>query len=233
MISEIKYKQPLIHLFIKHSYTLLRDDQNTEFLTYVSRAIESMGFFFFTWIKINHMIKHYWHGPLKWLFPALSNKKYWVYRSIHWNYFIQYYILEAYFPLHTWKLLSLLFTVLNVKQGKSWTTLIFKNNAMKQTELNSHLSQRFKEQKTQLQLCLHCTVLYCTLYYFNLLTCSDYKFSEKNSCKQWLNSYLRQHPFWTCNAKDAALRKAEYCSEICQWLHKVILIFCPLAEKWQ
>lgn len=42
----MKCKQPLINLFNNHSYTLLRDDQNTEFLTYVSRAIESMGFFY-------------------------------------------------------------------------------------------------------------------------------------------------------------------------------------------
>lgn len=42
----MKYEEPLINLFNNHSHTLRRDDQNTEFLTYVSRAIESMGFFY-------------------------------------------------------------------------------------------------------------------------------------------------------------------------------------------
>lgn len=72
-----------ISLFNKHSSASLRDGQSTEFLSYVSRVIESTSFF--TQIKTYQMINHYWHRPLKWLFPALGNKKYWVYRSIHWN----------------------------------------------------------------------------------------------------------------------------------------------------
>lgn len=146
MILKRKYKQPLTNLYDNHSSTLLWNNQNTEFFTYVTRNIESMGFFF-TRIKTNHMTKHYRHGPLKWLFPALSNKKYWVYRSTHWNYIIRYYVLPAFFPLHTWKLLPVLFTVINVNQGESQATLIFKINVMKQTELNSHLSWRFKSRK--------------------------------------------------------------------------------------
>jgi len=34
----MKYTEPPINLFNNHSYTLLRDDQNTEFLTYVSQS---------------------------------------------------------------------------------------------------------------------------------------------------------------------------------------------------
>lgn len=139
MSLKMKYQQSPTNLCDNHSSTLLWDDPSTEFLTYVTRNIESMGFFF-TRIKINHMTKHYRHRLLKWLFPALSNKKYWAYRSTHWNYIIRYYALRAFFPLHRWKLLPVLFTVINVNQGKSQSTLIFKINVMKQTELNRHLA---------------------------------------------------------------------------------------------
>lgn len=42
----MKYKQSLINLFNNHSYTLIWDDWNTEFLTYVSKTIESVGYFY-------------------------------------------------------------------------------------------------------------------------------------------------------------------------------------------
>lgn len=46
MILKRKYKQPLTNLYDNHSSTLLWNNQNTEFFTYVTRNIESMGFFF-------------------------------------------------------------------------------------------------------------------------------------------------------------------------------------------